>query len=95
MATETLHRCEAVTVAEPAGGLDMFDVRNGVPLSAAHDQLYLLMGAALAAMESVADHECGDPSGAWSAVQNMHLACRLHKAIHDGYMAHRRAAKGA
>jgi hypothetical protein len=86
---------EAVTIAKNAGAKEVFDVRSGVPLSDAHDQLYLLMAAALAAMESVADHECGDPSGACSAVHNMHLACRLHRAIHDGYMAHRSAGKGA
>ena len=75
------------------GASELFAVQAGVPLSAAMDDLSLLIGTAQAAARQVAVNaeSCDDPGAAWAPVYLLEMAHALQCSIHSGLLEAQRA----
>ena len=69
-----------------------FDVRVGVPLGTAFDQLAVILESATEAIESVAMEDT-EVTPTWSAHHNLVLAMALVQSMHAGYTQHRKAGQ--
>lgn len=80
---------QAVTAHQPfcMGGVDLFAVQAGVPLSDALDSLSLLIGAAGAAVADVAIGigEGDAPEAPWAVAHLLNAAHALTASIHTGF----------